>query len=73
MTTLTALGSYNPTLRAICTTAPASILLCPKETLSSSELGITINSADTIDGPPGRAYLTVDGTTHLGQVPDITT
>ena len=53
-------------------TPGASVLLSPPNHLAASNVGVSIDRGDGFTGPPGRAYVSIDGNVALCQVPDIT-
>jgi S-DNA-T family DNA segregation ATPase FtsK/SpoIIIE len=54
-------------------TRPGSVvLLCPPNHLVAANVGVTLERGMGFSGPPGRAYLVVEGRVVLGQVPDVT-
>jgi S-DNA-T family DNA segregation ATPase FtsK/SpoIIIE len=46
------------------------VLLSPPNHLAAEYVGVRIDRGAAFAGPPGRAFLLVDGTLMLGQVPD---
>ncbi|HEX8630724.1 MAG TPA: FtsK/SpoIIIE domain-containing protein, partial [Catenuloplanes sp.] len=67
--TLDAFGGGMPgPLPALRRAATAVVLLSPPDRFSAAGLGVQISHAMAFNGPPGRAYLVVDGVPALGQV-----
>jgi hypothetical protein len=47
------------------------VLLSPQNSLTAAYVNMTIDRNATFTGPPGRAYLLVDGELRLGQVAEL--
>jgi len=58
-------------LKVARTRSGSVVLLCPPNHLVAANVGVTLERGMGFSGPPGRAYLVVEGRTVLGHVAEV--